>query len=280
LAARTYVRNADWHDDLSLASADVEASPRSYKTHYYLADTLDESDPGHANIDSVIGEAEKSLSILDALPDARNTPGVYRAAGGYYLVKGGRLLGKGPNGEAVVTPASRTAYERSILILKRCLSIVAARRGAGLDPGFSGEAPVQLMLSADYLRLSEIPQALSSALEARRLDPLDPQMYRQLIDVLLSQGRNFDAATVLVEGGVVTGDPSMRRDLIRLYQMGLDTKGCAVVAGSGALNPACVTVHNQLCAAAADLEWLSHYTPRTDVAAQLKKIPVSGCPIH
>ena len=195
-------------------------------------------------------------------------------------MKAGRLLGKGSDGEVVVTPASRATYERSIQILQRCLSIIAALRSAGLKPAFTEEASVRFMLSADHLQLSEMPQALASALEARRLDPLDPQMYWQLFNVLISQERAFEAATVLVEGGVVTGDQSMRQELIRLYQMGLDPKGCSVVPASGALDPTCETVHNQLCAAAADLEQLSHESALTGVAAQLRKIPVSGCPIQ
>jgi hypothetical protein len=279
-AARTYARNADWHDGLSLTSADVKASPGSYKTHYGLAGALYDSDPGNANIDAVIEEAEKSLATIDALPDVRNTPAVYSAAGGYYQVKADRLLGKGSDGENVVTPASRTAYERSIQLLERYFSIVAALRGAGLRRDFSEEARMHVMLSADYLSLSEIPPALASALEARRLDPLDPQVYWQLFNVFNSQERAFEAATVLVEGGVVTSDPSMRQELIHLYQKGLDPKGCSVVPASGALNPACETVHDQLCAAGADLEQLSHDTPRADVAARLRKIPTSGCPIR
>jgi tetratricopeptide (TPR) repeat protein len=276
-AARTYARNADWRDDLSLASADVEAAPGSFKTHYRLAGALYESESSHADLDRVIGEAEKSLSILDALPDSRNTPGVYRSAGGYYLEKGKRLAGGAPPGET--TPAARKAYERSIQLLERCLSIIAALRRNGFEPSLSDEAAASRMLSAGYLELSEIPQALASALEARRLEPLSPQNYWQLFNIFISQERAFEAATVLTEGAVVTGDASMRQELIHLYRMGLDAKGCAVSSATGALDPACETVQKQLCAAAADLDRLSHESRRPDIATQLNQIPVSGCPV-
>lgn len=279
-AARTYTRNTDWRDDLSLASADVKASPGSFKTHYRLASALYESDSSHANIDEIIAEAERSISIVDALPDALNTPGVYRSAGGYYLDKGHRLAGETPDGNIDATPAARAAYERSTQLLNRCLSIFAALRRSGFKPSLSDEADVRRKLAAAYLGLSEMQQALASALDARRLDPLSPQVYWQLFEVLIRQDRVFDAATMLVEGGVVTGDSSMRLELIRLYQAGLDPQGCSVVPASGALNPSCAAVRNQLCAAAADLDRLSRELPRTEIAARLHTIPLSACPVR
>lgn len=39
-------------------------------------------------------------------------------------------------------------------------------------------------------------------------------------------------------GGVITGEPSLRGEMIRLYQTGLDTSGCAMMR-SGMLDPAC-----------------------------------------
>ena len=276
-AARTVARNADWHDDVSLASADVEVSPRSFKTHYRLAEALYESDSGHAGIDGVVEEAEKSLAILNALPDDRNTPTVYRSAGRYYLAKADRLQGKGSDGKATLTPASQAAYRRSAEVLERCLSILAAVRAGGVNPAPGEEADVRRMLADDYLNLSDLPRALASALVARRLDPLSPQAYWLLFDVFMSREQAFEAATMLVEGGVITGDPTMREELIRLYQMGLDERGCAIAAGSGALNPACEIVHTQFCAAAADLNQLSVESRRIGVSAELNQIPVSGC---
>ena len=75
LIARTWVRNSDWKDDLSIATASVQASPGSFKTHDLLANVLYASDPTHANIDRVIQESEKSLAILNPLPDNRSLPG-------------------------------------------------------------------------------------------------------------------------------------------------------------------------------------------------------------
>ena len=89
--ARTWARNSDWRDDLSLMTAAAETSPHSYKTHRALAAALYDSDASHANIDRVIAEAEKSLAILDSVPDWRNNAEAYRQASSYYITKGDLL---------------------------------------------------------------------------------------------------------------------------------------------------------------------------------------------
>ena len=40
LTVRTWLRNGDWKDDLTIAEASVKASPRSFKTHDLLANVL------------------------------------------------------------------------------------------------------------------------------------------------------------------------------------------------------------------------------------------------
>jgi hypothetical protein len=90
-AVRTWARNAEWRDELTLASADVKTSPRSFKLHRLMATTMFAADPSHANIDRVVDEIEKSLAILNPLPDRWNAPETYQFAGAAYLVKGDRL---------------------------------------------------------------------------------------------------------------------------------------------------------------------------------------------
>ena len=69
-AVRTWLRNADWKTDLTIATADVRVSPNSFKLHRLLASSLFESDPAHSNIDQVLAEQEKSVALLDSLPAA------------------------------------------------------------------------------------------------------------------------------------------------------------------------------------------------------------------
>jgi hypothetical protein len=167
-----------------------------------------------------------------------------------------------------------------VQLLEECLSIIAALRNTGVKPTASSEANVRGMLSDAYLHLSEVPQALAAALEARRLDPLDPEFHWQLFNVLISQDRAFEAATALMAGGILTGDASMRQELVRLYQLGLDKKGCAVDPGTGALNPACEAVHNQLCDAARSVGELSRESPPSaELTERLARASFPACDV-
>ncbi len=69
LAARTYARNLDWKDDLSLWSSAVEAVPGSAKAHYNLAKAL-EAIPGR--MPQAIAEYRESLRIDPDPVDVHN----------------------------------------------------------------------------------------------------------------------------------------------------------------------------------------------------------------
>jgi protein O-mannosyl-transferase len=120
---RTWVRNADWHDELSLARSAVTAAPASYKGHAILAATLYRS---RGDIDTIITESEKSLAILEPLPASETDVLPYQQAGQYYLSKGDSLVTPGSTGVAI-TPAARQAYQRAREVLGRARAIVDAR---------------------------------------------------------------------------------------------------------------------------------------------------------
>lgn len=253
-AVRTWARNADWQDDLTLATAAVRTSPRSFKSHKMLAAALFDSDPSHANIGRVIEEAEKSLAVLDPLPDSLNNSETYRRASGYYFVKGGMAAG----------PESVRAYRRSLELLLRCASMVKADHVKLAD--------VQRLLSAAYLRLGDTRKASDAAGQARMLDPENPDMYLQVSAVHLAGNRGEDAAITLMEGVLMTKDPNLRAELVNLYRNGLDAKGCALMPGADgpALNPSCETVHRHLCAASAGTIQLHLESGRRDLAEEMR----------
>ena len=85
-AVRTWVRNIDWKDDLTMATASVQTSPGSFKVHRLLAAALFQSNPG--DLDRVIAEANKSLAILQSLPDDLDVPIPWTQAASYDLAKG------------------------------------------------------------------------------------------------------------------------------------------------------------------------------------------------
>lgn len=273
--ARTWARNADWQDDLSLMSAAVRVSPDSYKSHQLLAAALYDSDPSHANIDRVIAEAEKSVAILDPVADWHNNPDPYRWAGGYYLTRGDLL--------AAGAPESMRAYRRSLELLLRSRRIVESsvlRRVSMLrSPGRPAPKPdeakiadLERTISIVYLRLGSPRDAADAATRARDMEPLNAENYRQLSAALLAGDRTDDAAVALVEGTLVTSDMGLRREWLSLYQNGLDTKGCATRPGPNgpAVNPSCEIVRKHVCAAASELLRLYRKMGREDLREQLR----------
>jgi tetratricopeptide (TPR) repeat protein len=263
-AARTWVRNTDWHDDLSLGKAAAEASPRSFKAHKMLAWAMHEADPGHGNIDSVIEEAEKGLAPLRELPDARSNPDSYLQAGSYYAERGERLR----PGDAA---GSEAAYRRALELLLRCRAIATAQTAGAVDPARFGA--LLLRISEVHRRLGDSARALDAAVEGRRIEPGNTEIHRQIAAILLELGRPDEGAAALMEGVLLTSDNGLRNELLRLYQAGLDRSGCATMAvpGNTALNPACAMVHRHLCAAAAGTIRLRLETAHKDLAETMQQ---------
>ncbi len=244
-SVRTWIRNLDWTNDLTMGVATVQTSPHSFKTHRLLAAALFQADPNHAHIDRAITEADKGLAILSTLPDNLDVPNAWNQAAALHLAKGDILPQGGGRGQ----------YEEAVRIALRSIAIDTASRAAyarshqieGVVP--SGAADGYRILASAYLRLSQAGDALPAAMQARMIDPGSVEVYGEIADAYLAEHRGEDAAIALAQGMFATGDHSLRADLLKLYQSGVDTKGCAVVAGprGPALNPSCEMVHRDLC---------------------------------
>jgi tetratricopeptide (TPR) repeat protein len=290
--ARTWARNADWQDDMSLMKATLATSPGSFKSHK-LAAGLYDSDPGNFRIDEALAEAEKSLAILHPVEDWHNNPDSYRRAGGYYQTEGDQLAGRGADGGAIPSAESRKAYQRSLALLLRARSIVkataewaAAHRRFGevvprqADGDDAKVADLEGTISAVELRLGDVSQALERATTAQRMEPAAVESYRRLSAAYLAAGRADDAAVALVEGTLVTSDVGLRRQLMDLYRGGLDTEGCATKPGpyGPAMNPSCGMVRRHMCLAASLALELYSQMGRADLVEKTKVRAASlGC---
>ena len=260
---RTWVRNLDWRDDLTMASASVLTSPGSFKVHRLLAASLFQAGP--ENIDRVIVEANKSLAILEFLPDELDVPNPWTQAATYYLAKGESLRG-----------ASAEPYQQAVRLALRSIAIEEASRAArDRKQGMKASIPPiaaegHRILASAYLRLGNASQALTAATQAQKLDPANVDVYGEIADAYLAQSRGEDAAITLAQGMFATSSGLLREDLLKLYQSGVDAKGCAVVAGprGPALNPSCDIVRRDLCAAAVQAQ-------RPDLAGQLHCPPAA-----
>jgi tetratricopeptide (TPR) repeat protein len=293
LGIRTWERNIDWKDDVTLASASVGTSPNSFKTHFGLALALAGADPTHANIEQVIEQSDRSLAILDSLPDSRNISTVYATAGGNYRVKGDVLVQRGVDGRAAVTPESTRAYQKSLEILTRGVAIDRVndeiyrerKRARGTPEDQIAPAGVPLVysnLATTELRLGNYKEAYETAVYGRKLDPDIVDSYLQMAQALAPQNRKDEAALALVEGVLVSGSQNLLTPLGVLYKFGVDPEGCGIkrTGGGAMLNNQCAAVHKEICEGSAELIRLYKQALRPEAAASMRSKAVEqfGCP--
>jgi hypothetical protein len=259
-AARTWVRNSVWTDNLTLARSATQGPVRSYKIHKLLAAALYNADPSRDNLDSVIAEAESGLALLDSLPDARNQAALYRDAGVYYSAKAARLAARGSD--------SRPSDLRALALLQRAASILRAQPSAG------NPADLDPLLFSVELRLGD-SGALALAGRARDMAPELPESHLRLAEAFLQAHQPDDAAKALMAGMILVGGPALRDRLIQIYAS--RNGSCALTQGQNgpAVNPACPAVQRDICAASADIMRLQLRRHRPDLAAQMKNIALS-----
>jgi protein O-mannosyl-transferase len=290
---RTLRRNLDWRDDLALWTSVAKNAPQSFKGHAALANALFQSDPTHRNLSSVIEEADKSIAILDPVPDAINSEVVFANAGLYYMTKGSLLSQSGPDGQNPNSEASLRAFERAQQLLQRGAAIEQAfyadflkkERALGKlyaeipTPAF---ARLYANLAENSMRVGDPKTAYEAAVYARRLDPESPGNYLILSKILVAEGRKEEATLPLVEGIIVSGGraPELLRELRHLYATGLDPKSCGIVrvAQGESLNNSCEPAHSDLCKASAELVTIYGQKFQPDVADHIRQYAIRlGC---
>jgi tetratricopeptide (TPR) repeat protein len=276
-AARTYTRNFDWFDDLSLWTSAAQASPASYKTHTSLATDL--IAVKGAGLDSAVSEAGRSLAILDPLPDQRNISAVYANAGLCYRMKG----------DSLAAPRSDYWYRKSLDALLRGERIDAvynqeirrenAARGKRISR--SGWVPLYLELGRTYLRVSEPRQALEALAFGRALRP-DPEFFEEMSAAWRALGDPQQAAIALIEGlALDSTNTRFASELVDLYQQ-TEPRSCALrnAGGSVSLNLDCPLVHSQLCTASRNVALLYRQRGQGATAASTVRSAINdlGCP--
>jgi len=283
LGARTWVRNLDWQDDMSLLKAGVEDTPESFASHFAMATELYISDPSHANLDQVIAEADQSLAILGPVPNALNFGDAYANAGTYHQAKGDLLRRAAPGGQMTVTPESKLEYQRALQILIRGAAIetvrnarlVAAEVARGSDAAeipWMGSKSLFPELALTLFRLGDLQDAQATAQNAAVIDPEQPKTFMLQGEILTAQNKKADAAVAYMEAYMTSGNGDALVPLSALYRGGLDTKGCAItkdIAGDS-LNTACDTVHADICRAKAQLLFIYVAAHRQDLIDDMK----------
>jgi protein O-mannosyl-transferase len=254
LAIRTWTRNADWLDDVTLWSSAVQQAPRSAKAHRALAEALYDADATHTNLDREIVEAERSLELQSGLSDASQSPQAYRQAAGYYLERGN--MHRRPTGDGGLEPTSEATedFQRALAVARRSLPVIEA--GSARIPGASTApaADAHRLIAGAYLGLRDPRRALEELTQARALEPANALAYRQAARALIDLDRPDDAAVALMAGFMITNDAGIRQEALDLYRAGLDPQGCAIRAtpNGPTFDPSCAVVRRHLCAGAAE----------------------------
>ena len=251
-ACRTFARNFAWHDNLALASTDVETVPASFKLHDMLAKSLYDQDP-QGNLDRAIAEEERAWAILQPLPPRLSTELTPSYLGVYYRLKGD--ASGGPR-----SAQGRPWYEKSVSVLRRAREISRAgeaafdetQRAAGKPLSARGASPdLYLNLAAALLGLDRYGEALEAARYGLGLDPRRTEATEEMALAWMGMGRPREAAVAMEERGLMEGfQAATTGGLAELYGK-VPEGSCAV--RDGQLNLQCPAVARDLCRASAEL---------------------------
>ena len=260
LALRTYARNIDWLDDQSLWSSAAKVSPPV--TRHTCTWRLAVIGPKGEGMDRAIGEVDRSLAILDGLPDDRNVPQAYAVAGFIYLMQGSgaqKALDVLLRGERVDRAVAQELRRQNQL--------------RGIATSASGWYPLYLALGDAYLRLSDPRQAMEAFEYGRTLRPA-PEFFEDMSAAWRAMGDPQQAAIALIEGLLVDkNNGRLTAELVELYRQ-TDPGGCAA-----SLNPACPLLHGQVCTAFRNVKQLYMRMGQEPMAADTGRRAVSeaGC---
>jgi tetratricopeptide (TPR) repeat protein len=207
-------------------------------------------------MDRAVGEVDRSLAILDGLPDDRNVPQAYAVAGFIYLMQGSgaqKALDVLLRGERIDRTIARELRRENQL------------RGIATSP--SGWYPLYLALGDAYLRLSHPRQAMEAFEYGRTLRPV-PEFFEDMSAAWRAIGDPQRAAITLIEGLLVDkGNRKLAAELVELYRE-TDPGSCAP-----SLDPACPLVHDQVCTAIRNVKQLYMRMGQAPMA-----LSEAGCP--
>ncbi len=257
--ARTWARNADWRDNYTLFSAAVRTSPLSFKVYTGLGQALLAD---HADFDTVLTENERSIAILDRLPDRLNNDSVYLRTAAQYIWWGSGLLERNADGSLHTPPKSAAKYERARILLLRAVSILKAQHEDEREKGLinadrasrnaEADAGTWLMLSEAEQRLGRIDESLRSARQCRDARPMFPDAYQRIHDVFRQSGHMDEALAALMQGIVITASPKLQQMLVAEYSDRPAESKCAISFAQAVpqIDPSCGIVRKLACSVA------------------------------
>lgn len=278
---RSFVRNFDWDNDVTLWTKDVQTCPDSFKTHKSLAYALYETDPEGKNIDRIIAEGEQALAVTE------RTQIVMLHLGAYYRIKGDTLAQRSGDGSIISTPASAVFYEKSVQVLLKAVPLDHAfnadmrrkeiKRGKTAEQiADIGNHEIYWNLGISYMRLGKLQEALNAYQYMRHLSPLNADAHLSIASVFLAANDLNQAAVALIEALLLDNSrQEALRYLIEIYRQ-IDTQQCAVdrTQGQPKLDISCPLVKQHMCAAHLDLVRSLVAAKQSEYATQTRKSAV------
>jgi tetratricopeptide (TPR) repeat protein len=256
---RTWVRNDDWQSDDSFWTKAIEAAPNSFKSHMAYSTALNKPDV-ESTVDRSISEIQKSLVILEPVPDNLKPSSPYINAGMFYREKG--LLTKRKSADPAEGALQALPwYQKSLAVLQRGKAIETALNADKQRQGHwqggrvleFGWWQLDIELGRTYLALKNPTKALELFHDGLRRSPR-VEFYVEMAAAWRAAGDLRRAAQALMQGLVM--DPSnagLTAGLVEIYKQ-WDPRSCAIqqVGGATNLNLACPVVKEDLCAGARD----------------------------
>lgn len=280
---RTFARNEDWRDELSLWSSDVAAAPDSFKVRKGLGSALFFADQDR-NLDAALREFETSWRIVSDLPLPDQPANVMTDLGTCYRIKGDRAGGS-------KTAEGRAWYEKAAAILERAREVdrltdrtlLAAERARGAPlPKVLGIPDLYQNLGNVYLNLGRTEEALEACRYGQLIEPHNPVFYVAIAAVEMARGNRDGAALALLEqtlvGSAKSGTEAQLRGLYAAFPDG----GCAFTdTGNGwKLNTGCPRVQRDVCAAYLELAKIMVAGRQPAEALRQKQAAsLDGCPM-
>ncbi len=238
LGTRSYYRNYDWMDEISLWTSATDACPDSFKVYKGLAGAIagvniEQTEPERLELlgltkesdeidvlNQAIRVCEMGRKILDRepmLPYTDMPNGVFQDIARYYLNKGDTLTRRVDPAMANVPPDAMQAYASSAEALERARdmdrAVNSASRVSRLERGVStddimdvGNYRIYQNLGVAYLRLRRFDEAVQAFKDMRRLEPMSADVYFNLGITMMQQQRAEDAARHILQALVLKSD--------------------------------------------------------------------------
>jgi len=286
LGIRTFLRNADWRDDLSLWKSAVAASPASFKAHMVYGDAIvadaeqKKNRPLEQAIDDAIPQEEIARSILESeppLPLKWLNINVYLHLAKDYRIKGQLLEDNGHRDQAT------NFYNKSLEVLIKAQEIDRSTNQAsrefrlrrGISPQDLPDVGNFLLYESLCLTYSKLGQWEKCEVAARYLEhiaPHQPSAYRLAGAAYFNVGRYSEAAVQFLCAFFLDPDKDeWLRDLSGIYDnMGVQPNPVVSQDGKLFLKRDSSLVREHFNAAAATLVRLFEEARKRDEAAELR----------